>query len=331
MTQHINPSSHIDDDDNQLIKDSTLLGYRNPPKAKSQVKPIQPRADPARYPGGYRPSDWPPPTTSLPSERAVVPPNRDDKFDNTHVQVSREGQYQPVEFAVSDNNAVDQPTPETSQAPPISHSKFGKANLNALRKKLQLNKETTQTVVQIGGASPLSQAIGNHANAEIPYQGVLDSSTKPVARKTDLTSLRDRLEKTKEEREKTLTAGNVNKIADEDYCNIEEAQYTPENPVMINNPPNKRPMAIPRTLTPANHASNDTRSAFYRLWQCAHCQTVNEAHHTACEHCKLPLGRKADRSYLCNFCQLKIFIPVRWVDFKDTSCPRCKHVYESAL
>ena len=439
VTQHINPSSYNDDDDNQLIKDSTLLGYRNPPEAKSQVKPtIQPRADPAGYPGGYRPSDWLPPTTSLPSEHAVVPPNRDDKFDNTHV--SREGQHQrqhqPVDprgllnesgymntqqphmapaavfpddppkagglhslpsvtvstsgnanqlgsssrpykrqasipndtslsggsermagistgattnnkqLAVSDNNAVltaavpiiDQPTPETSQAPP--DSKYGKTNLNVLKNRLQHKKEVTQTMVQTGGAASRLQATINYANAEIPYQGVSDSTNKPVAGKADLTSLRNKLEKTKEEREKTLTAGNVNKKTDEDYCNIEElAQYTPENPVLINNPSNKRPMAVPRTVNPSNHANNDTRSALsassskvtYQLWQCAHCETVNEAHHTACEHCKLPPGRMADRSYFCNFCQMMIFIPVRRADYKDTCCPRCKHIYESVL
>ena len=220
---------------------------------------------------------------------------------------------------------TDQPIPETSQAPP--DSKYGKTNLNFLKNRLQHRKEVTQTV----------QATVNYANAEIPYQGVSDSTNKPVAGKTDLRNLRDRLEKTKEEREKALTAGNVNKKADKDYYKIEEfAQYKSENPVMIKNPRMKRPMAVPRTVTPANHGSNDTRSAFsasslkrtYQLWQCAHCQTINEAHHTACEHCKLPPGRMADRSYFCNFCQL--MIPVRRADFKDTSCPRCKHVYESA-
>ena len=432
VTQHINPSSYNDDDDIQLIKDSTLLGYRNPPESKSQVKPtIQPMADPTGYPGGYRPPDWLPPITSLPSDPAVVPPNRDDKFDNTHVQFS-ESQHQPVDprglwdksgyrqpnmapaavlhdppkagglhslpsvtvstsgnanqfgssprvykrqasipndtslsggsermagistgtvtnssqLAVSDNNAVltvavpitDQPTPEASQAPP--DSKYGKTNLNVLKNRLQHKKEVTQTVVQTGAAGPRSQTTSNYVNAEMPYQGVSDGTNKPVAGRTDLTSLRSKLEKTKEEREKTVTAGNVNKKANEDYYNMSElSQYIPENPVMINNPSNKKPMAGPRTVTPANHANNDTRSALsassskrtYQLWQCAHCQTINKAHHTACEHCKLPRGKMADRSYLCNFCQMMIFVPVRRVDYKETCCPRCKHVYESAL
>ena len=90
--KHINPSPY-NSDDNQLIKDSILLGYCNPPAAKPQVKPIQPRADPSGYPGGYRPSDWLLPTTPLQYEC----PLRDDKFDNTHVQVSGEDQHQPVD------------------------------------------------------------------------------------------------------------------------------------------------------------------------------------------------------------------------------------------
>ena len=241
--------------------------------------------------------------------------------------------------AVSDNNAIlpaavpviDQPTPERSQAPP--DSKYGRTNLNYLKNKLQHKKEVTQIAAQ--AVSP-----GNYANAEIPYQGVSDSTTKPVTGKADLTNLRNKLEKMKEEREKTLTSGNVNKKAYEDYCNIGEfAQYTPENPVMVNKPPNKRPMAVPRRVNPSNHANNDSRSALstpsskrtYQLWQCAHCETVNEARHTACEHCKLPPGRKADRSYFCNFCQMMIFVPVRRVDLKDAYCPRCKHVYDSIL
>ena len=243
------------------------------------------------------------------------------------------------QLAVSGGDAVlivavpitDRPTPEASQAPP--DSKYGKTNLNALKNRLQHKKEVTQTVVQTGGPDPHLQATINYANAEIPYQGVPDSTNKPVAGKTDLTSLRNRLEKSKEVREKKLTAGNVNKNADEDYSFLDYI------PVMIDNPPNKRPMAVPRTVNPSNHASNDTRSALsassskrtYQLWQCAHCQTINEARHTACEHCKLPLGKMADRSYFCNFCQMMIFIPVIRVDLKETCCPRCKHIYDSVL
>ena len=108
--------------------------------------------------------------------------------------------------------------------------------------------------------------------------------------------------------------------------------------MMINNPPDKRPMAGAQTVTPASQVNNDTRPALstspskiaYQLWQCAHCQTVNEAHHTACEHCKLPPGTMADRPYLCEFCQLMMFIPIKG-DSTDTCCPRCKYVHENAL
>ena len=46
VPSHINPSSHFDDDNDQLIKDSTQLGYRNPPVA-GNLKPI---ADSTAYP-----------------------------------------------------------------------------------------------------------------------------------------------------------------------------------------------------------------------------------------------------------------------------------------
>ena len=227
--------------------------------------------------------------------------------------------------------------------PEVLHaSKFGKTNLNFLKNRLQHKKEVTQTVVQTGGAGPHLQATINYANAEIPYQGVPDSTTKPTV--ADLASLRNKLEKTKEEREttklddaKATLASLRNKIEK----SKEEREKILAGSVnnTINNPPNRRLMAGPRTVTPANHASNDTcyvlsassPQVTCQLWQCAHCQTVNEAHHTACEHCKLPLGRMADRSSFCNFCQMMIFIPLGRADSKDKYCPRCKHIYESAL
>ena len=424
VPQHINPSSYNDDDDNQLIKDSTLLGYRNPPEAKSQIKPsIQPRADPTGYPGGYRPPDWLPPT-SLPYEPAVASPNRNDRFDNTHVEVSRQqGQHQHVnarrlgnelgygntrppnmvpavafpddtpkagglhslpsvtvstnanqfgssprvykrqasipndtslsggsermaaiatgtttnsnQLAVSDSTPViaavpiiDQPKPEVPQGPP--DSKYGKTNLNALKNRLQYQKEVTQTVVQTG-AGPHSQTTSDYVNAEIPYQGVSDSTTKP---KPDLPSLRNRLEKVKEVREKAVVASSSSVSKNNDYYNVAEvASYISENPVTIKNPYDKKPMANPRTMTPASsntHSGSSTSSSkiTYRLWQCAHCQTINEAHHTSCIHCKSPIGKIGNLSYFCNFCQM--IIPLKR-DFKDTSCPRCKEVYETTL
>ena len=209
--------------------------------------------------------------------------------------------------------------------------------MNVLKNRLRHQKE--ETVIQTDGADPHSQSTSNYWLLYQPHQGVSDSTTKPVAGKTDLTSLRNRLKKSKEAREKVVGVGNVYNTPT-DYCNVGEmSTYFSENPVMINNPPDKRPMASPRTVTPANHTSNDTRSASsasssnitYRLWQCAQCQTVNEAHHKSCEHCKLPLGKMADRSCFCDICQMMMFIPLKQVDFTDTCCPICKKVLETCL
>ena len=383
----VNPSSYNDDDDNQLIKDSTLLGYHNPPEAKSQVKPsIQPRADPTGYPGGYRPPDWVPPT-SLPYEPAVASPNRNDRFDNTHVEVSRQqGQHQHVnarhlrnelgygntwppnmvpaavypddtpkavglhllssatvststnanqlgssphvykrqasipndtplsggserissnvtgtttnsnQLAVSDSSpvlTVDVPIID-QPTPEVSQappdSKYGKTNLNVLKNRLQHTKKVTQTVFQTGGPAPHSQSTSDYVITEIPYQRISESTTTG---KTDLAGLRNKLEKAKKEKEKAMS--------------------------------DKRPMGGPQTTRSASSSK-----ITYRLWQCAQCRTINEARHTSCEHCKLPRGKMADRSYLCDFCQLMMFIPIK-EDPTDTCCPRCKYLYESAL
>ena len=444
VTQHINPSSHIDDDDTQIIKDSTQLGYRNPPEAKSQVMPhrLQFRPDPVGYyhgdhrpldyHGDHRLPDWPQPT-SMPLQTS---PNRGGRFDKTHFELSGQEQHQHIDtrglqrnefqngnirppnmappvvlqdddgktrslhslpsapsgnadlikssphvfkrqisipsetsltggsermapiatdttknsnrLAVADSNAVlvapvpliDNPMPEASQAPP--DSKYGRTNLNDLRSRFKLRKEVTQTFVQTGvgshsqaagGVGSHPQATDNYANAEIPFQGVSDTTNKPVPGKTDLTSLRNRLEKTKEEREKTMIGDKVNE-KDKDYYNVSELpHYMVKNPVIMYNPASKKPLAAPRTVIPARQASNDTgisTASSKRLWQCAHCQTVNGAHHTSCEKCKLPCGKMADRSSFCEFCQLMIFIPLN-EDFKDTCCPRCKQVHESVL
>jgi len=66
VTSHINPSSDFGDDDNELIKDSTQLGYRNPPEAKPQN--LQYIADTTGRPpvsaDNYKPPDWLPVATS---------------------------------------------------------------------------------------------------------------------------------------------------------------------------------------------------------------------------------------------------------------------------
>ena len=91
-TQHINPSSHIDNVNNQLIASSTQVGYCNPSKAKPKLIIIpwavilQSRADPVDCPDSFRPANWLQPTTLLPSDPAVASvasPNRDNKFDST--------------------------------------------------------------------------------------------------------------------------------------------------------------------------------------------------------------------------------------------------------
>ena len=432
VTHHINPSSHIDDDDTQIIKDSTQLGYRNPPEAKSQVMPhrLQPRPDPVGYYyGDHRPldyhgdPDWQQPT-SMPLQTS---PNRGDKLDKTHFEISGQDQDQPVDtrglqrnefqngnvrppnvtlqddagetsglhslpsvpsgnvdqirsspcvykrqastdstpsdssltggseriapiatdtttssnqLAVSNSYPVllayvpltDQPTPELSQAPP--NTRYGLITLSHLS-GYKRRKEVTQTIVPTGGVGSHSQTTGNYVNAEIPFQGVSYTTNKPVLGRTDLTSLRNRLEKTKEEREKTI-GGKVNE-KDKDYCNASEfPHYMAKNPVIINNPASKKPLAAPQAVMPARQASVDTgistasSKRSYQLWQCAHCQTVNKAQHTSCEKCKLPCGKMADRSILCESCHLMIFIPLIR-DFKDVCCPRCKQEYATVV
>ena len=429
---HINPSSHIDDDNNQLIKDSTELGYRNPPEAKFKVPSnLKPVVESVCYPPVTSDFGLPgqvcvPPITS--SSTSITPSsNRDHKFEKSHPEVSgtsvlgqghnlhsgSEFRYNtqlpntamysgniptaggpqslpsvgsvdgteasmqlgsfshhkynrqkstPTDTSLSGEMAVsattksnqlavtdyspvvatvplsDQPTPEASQAPTTSDSKFGKTNLNYLKNRLQHKKEVTQIVVQTGGAGAHSHSSSDYVNADtLPQmlQGSSDSTNKSTFGKSDLTSLRNKLEKTKEEREKNVVAaGGVSKASD--YYNLSEvSSYTSGNPMMMNHLPNKKPMATPRTKGPtanSSHSASSTTSlkVHCKLWQCAHCQTINEAHHNYCIHCKLPCGRQADRSALCEFCQLMIFIPARG-EITDVCCPRCKQVFETVL
>ena len=242
------------------------------------------------------------------------------------------------QLAASDNSPViavvpltGQPTPEASQAPLTADSKYGKTNLNYLKDRLHQKKVVTQTVVQTGGVSSHPQSTDPYVNYEIPFQGLPDSTNKP---NVDLTSLRSKLEKTIEEREKAVVA-SANKKKERDYYNLlDVSTYLPENPVMLNNPADKKPAAGPRTKPPANLASSTTHPASskktYRQWQCAQCQKVSETQHASCKYCKLPRGKMASRSILCDFCQLMIFVPTATGELLDVCCPRCKTVYESA-
>ena len=126
------------------------------------------------------------------------------------------------QLAVSDNNAVfiaavpltDNPTPEASQALP--DSKYGKTNLNYLKNRLQHNKKVTQTLVQAYNAS--SQTTSDYANIGLSYQGV-SNTTKIGFGWTDINTLRNRMEKRKEEREQVLTASFLSKEDGGDYYN----------------------------------------------------------------------------------------------------------------
>lgn len=419
VPQHINPSSHIDDDENQLIKDSTQLGYRNPPEAKLQgaiLSSSQPMMDPVVNSPNRPPM----------SPTVAALPNRDDKF---HLEISRSsvlgqdqyvnrrnefqhGNTQPSNMSFSSNTArtgglhsfpvysvssnaddsgasthlgsshaysrqkslphdpslssgsekeavittgttkrnqlpfsdrspvmadvplTNKPAQEASRAPPTSDSKFGKTNLNYLKNRLQHTKEMTQTVYQTGATG--SNSSSDYVNAETmvqPFQGASDGTNKSTAVRTDLPSLRNKLEKTKEERERTVVAANKKS----DYCNLSDVtRYIPENPVIITNPPDKKPAAGRRTLAPANTVFSNTYSALstfsraYKLWQCAHCQGVNEAHCGSCDTCKLPYGKMAGSSYLCKYCDLMLLLPSNR-ERKDACCPLCKHIFESTL
>ena len=237
-----------------------------------------------------------------------------------------------LKVAVSDNSpeiaaVPNQPTPEASQEPPIADSKYGKTNVNYLKDKLQYKKVVTQTVAQTGGAGLHPQSTKFYVNYEIP---IPDSTNKS---NVGLTSLRSGLEKSKEERTKAVVA-KVNEKSD--FYNLSDYfAYIPENPVIIDNPPDKKPMAGPRLKTPVNLASSNTHSSSlnrtYKLWQCAQCRKTNETQHVSCKYCKLTRGKMADRSVLCEFCQLITFIPPAKGEVSDTCCPTCKTVYESVF
>ena len=404
----INPSLLIDNDDNQLIKDSAQLGYRNPPEVKFQVVPsnLKPVAELTGCPhvaSDYKPPDqmWVPPTTSpsvsaAPSDQKFHPEvssasalgqgqygnmpsasevqHHDTQLPNTPAYSTMAGGPKSLpsvgssdgleshhkynrqkstptdgsltgemiasattksnQLSVSDHSPIkaavpltDQPTPEASQAPSTADSKFGKTNLNYLKNKLQHKKEVTQTVVQTDGTGAHPHSSGDYINADVVRQMVQDSTNKSTFGRPDLTSLRSRLEKTKEEREKEVVASSVNQAPD--YHNLSEvSSYVLGNPMIINNLRGIKPKASPRTIPPASNNSHSASS--FELWQCVHCQSVNEICHISCSHCKLPRGRLADRSTLCEFCQLLIFIPAKG-EHTDVCCPRCKQVYETVL
>ena len=167
----------------------------------------------------------------------------------------------------------------------------------------------------------------NQSTSTVPKHG------RPKAEnKLNLASLRSRLEKTKEQQKKAVVTHGTNKPVD--YHNIGDfTPYIQENPVTVKNPADKKPITVPRKSIPGStnaHSESTSSSRTYTLWQCAGCQVVNETHHGVCQQCKLARGNMANRDIFCHHCQLLMFIPLKKI-FEDTCCPRCKHVYESAL
>ena len=337
----LNPSPYNDNDDNQLIKDSTLLGYRNPPEAKSQVKPtIQPRVDAAGYSpitAGYRPPDRLPPSNPVlnpssyndnddnqlikdstllgyrnpPEAKSQVKPTIQPRVDPAGYSPITAG-YRPPDWLPPVNPGLIPTVSTTYQSIPYTSpdSKYGKTNLSVLKKRLQHKKEVTDTMVQTGGAGPNYQSTSN-----IPFQGGSDST---AAGKANLTSLRNRLEKTKEIRQKVVASAEK----DDDF-HLEMTKYLGL-------------MANPQMVTSANLTSDNTHSTSsskksYKLWQCAQCQTVNEAHRISCNYCEVAIGSMADTSIFCDFCQLMFIAQKGRHTDTCARCPRCKQVCETAL
>ena len=333
-----------------MIKDSTQLGYRNPPEAKLQVihGNLKPVVDSAGYPpivNNYRPLG------QLPSDGSEL----SAKFGSlSHHEYGRQKSLPSLpsgserEAAITTDTIetnqptvshhsppmllTDQPTPEASQAPSTADSKFGKTNLNFLKYRLQHKKEVTQTMILTGGTGAHPHSSGDYVNADM-VQGGSDNTNKSTFGGSDLARLRDRLEKAEEERAKV--ASSVNHTSD--YHTLSEvASYISGNPMIMKKPlpHDKKPKASPRTVVPTtnNNPALSTASSYinFKLWQCPHCQSVNEACHTSCTHCKLPHGWQADRLVLCKFCQLLVSIPARR-EYTDICCPRCKYVLETVL
>ena len=193
---------------------------------------------------------------------------------------------------------------------------------------MQHTKEITQTVVQTGGTGAHPYSSSKCVNADVLFQ---DNTNKSTFGRPDLTNLRFRLEKTKEEREKHVVASSVNQAPD--YHNPSEvSSYVSGNPMIMNKSDDKKPRASHLKVAPTTHSASSTASSKvnYKLWQCAHCQSVNEACHISCKYCELPCGWLDDRSVLCEFCQLLIFIPARG-EHTDVCCPRCKQIHETVF
>ena len=170
----------------------------------------------------------------------------------------------------------------------------GEIDMNLSKNRLQHQREaTTETMGQTGDVSSRPQP-SSDVNVETqpqPVKGIFVNTNKPTFGKSDLESLRKGLKK-------SMKKGDFSNLSDD---NLENA-VTPDNPA------DKKPVAVSRSATfegSSTHSASSTSSKrLYRLWQCAHCQTVNEAYCDSCKACKLLHGKMANRSYLCEFCQL---------------------------
>ena len=86
----------------------------------------------------------------------------------------------------------------------MADSKFGKVNLDYFKKRSEHREQIIQTVAQTGDAGSHRLLTSPYAIYEMPSQGIPDSTSSPIAGITDLSILRAKLERTKEERKKII-------------------------------------------------------------------------------------------------------------------------------
>ena len=292
VTQHINASSHVDNDGNHLIKDSTLPGYRNPPEPNFQVLPSY--SKPVVGLVGYPPitSDFKlagqigvPPITS--SSTSITPSsNKDHKFDKAYSEVSGtaafgQGQYanippesdhniQPPNIATSLSNAptAGGSVPSTSSHPQYERQKS--TPTDAL-----LSGEMTASVTSTAKSNQLlisdhSPVIASVPCTDQPFPEASQASPTADSKfgKTNLKYLKDRLQQKKEETMAKIGAVGSHPQSCIDYVNAAilfqagvSDNTNKRKSVVLNYPLDKKPIAVPRSTTSNTHSSSSISSS----------------------------------------------------------------------
>ena len=223
-------------------------------KPQGIVGNLQPMAASAGYPpvtGGYIPPVW------LPTSPVAPLPNRDDEFNKNQLEASSTSAFGQGQYAYTHLGNELQYGGNTTVSPTDGSDTSTQLGPHCKQKSVPNDGSLSgnMTVVAINPTYSNQLAVSDNspviATMSLTEPGASQAPATADSKfgKTNLNYLKDRLQHKKELTQtmvQTSGAGSPQSTSTNRYYNLPNfSAYTPENPVIIDNPPDRKPMAGP--------------------------------------------------------------------------------------